>query len=84
MTRQKLHDTYLGLIDALGSESQAIAALKERAHIATDIKWVHPPCTTGLWALMSAEGDECKTLFSTCINEVCTILENRYNPQTLH
>ena len=68
----------LGLIDQLGSSSQAIQTIKEKANIETEIKWVHAPSKTGLWALFGKESDEEQSVFSACAHEFCTILESRY------
>jgi protease IV len=73
----------LGLIDELGSASQAIKALKERAGITTDIKWVHAPSRTSFWSMFGGESDDEQTIASSCINEFLTIVENRYNNHTV-
>lgn len=74
----------LKLIDELGSSFQLIKAVKEKAHIATDIKWVHAPSRTGFWSLFGdANDDKDQSVFSSCINEVCAIIESRYAKQVM-
>lgn len=69
----------LGLIDELGSNTQAIKAIKERAHITHEIKWVYAPSRSGFWSLLSSESDDEQTMVSCLANECLTIIENRYN-----
>ena len=69
----------LGLIDELGSWSNAITAIKEKALIETDIKWVHPPSTTGFWALFGGDSEGTDdSMFTRMANSFCTALETRY------
>jgi len=69
----------LGLIDELGSWSNAIAAIKEKAMIETDIKWVHPPTKSGIWSFMGTDSDDNdNTIFARMMHEFCTVIESRY------
>lgn len=70
----------LGLIDKLGSQSNAMQVLKEHAPIVGKIEWVKPEHKTGLLqALLSPDdgADAESALESTC-NTVCKVLESRY------
>lgn len=68
----------LGLIDELGSQTQIIKAIKDKAHLDHDIKWIHAPSRTGFWSFFSSDTDE-QTMLSCLANEFVTIAENRYN-----
>jgi len=69
----------LHLIDELGSSSQALKAIKEKAMIEGEIKWVHAPSKTSFWALFGGDSDDTdQSVFSSCINEVCSVVESRY------
>ena len=69
----------LGLIDELGSATQVTQAIKQRSGITGDIKWIHAPSRTGVWALLGGESDDEQTLVSALAHECLTIVENRYN-----
>ncbi len=69
----------LGLIDELGSATQAIQAIKHKSGITGDIKWIHAPSRTGIWALIGGQSDDEQTLVSSLANECVTIVENRYS-----
>lgn len=68
----------LGLIDELGSATQAAKSIKEKAGITTDIKWVHAPSRTSFWSIFGGESDDEQTIVSSLANEFLTIVENRY------
>lgn len=69
----------LGLIDELGSVTQAIKAIKQKSNITGDIKWIHAPSKIGIWALLGGESDDEQTLVSALAHECITIVESRYN-----
>jgi protease IV len=69
----------LGLIDELGSITQASQAIKERIKITGDIKWINAPSKTGIWALLGGESDDEQTVVAALANECVTIVENRFN-----
>lgn len=68
----------LKLIDQLGSSSQAVEAIKEKAGITTDIKWIKPPSRGGILSLFMDSSDQDESFFASCINEFCAVLESRY------
>lgn len=75
----------LHLIDELGSSSQAIKALKDKAHIEGEIHWIKPPSKSKLWSFFGGESDdEDQSIFASCVNEACTVIENRYHNQSMH
>jgi len=43
----------LGLIDALGSQTDAIKTLKQLAMIEGEIEWIKPERRTGLWGMLT-------------------------------
>jgi protease-4 len=69
----------LGLVDQLGSSSQALAFIE--AKIGTgEFKWTYAPSKFTIWNLLGGESDDTQdSLFSSCINQMCTTLENRYS-----
>jgi protease IV len=69
----------LGLIDELGSMTQATQAIKQKTNITGDIKWIHAPSKTGIWTLLGGESDDEQTAVSALANECITIVENRFN-----
>lgn len=76
----------LHLIDELGSWSQAIKVIKNKADIETEIKWVHPPSKTGIRALLGGDSDDAAddSIFSRMVNQVFTIAETRYGTHLIH
>lgn len=72
----------LGLIDQVGSQSDAIAKIKELAIIVGEIEWVKPEPRSGLLSLFSTDredGTELQSsLLHTTLDSVCTYLETRY------
>jgi protease IV len=70
----------LGLVDELGSYSDAVSAIKERAHIDTEINWITPPSKNSILSWFSQGNDDCgeQSVFSACVHEACSIVENRY------
>jgi protease-4 len=70
----------LNLIDELGSSSNALRAIKEKAQIEGEIKWIHAPSQTNLWSLFSGNSsdDTDQSIFASCVNEICTVVESRY------
>lgn len=73
----------LGLVDELGSVSTAIKAIKEKADIQTDIKWVHAPSRTGFWSIFGGESEDDQTFISCMANEIVAVAENRYTNQSM-
>ena len=69
----------LGLIDELGSSTQALKAIKGRAHIEGDIKWVHAPSRSRLWSIFGGESDDEQSMVSCLANEFLSVVENRYS-----
>lgn len=70
----------LGLVDQLGSITQATKAIKEKALIEGDIKWIHPKTPGGLLRFLTG-GDSNEHEMSFCasvVNECCQALETRY------
>ena len=72
-----------GLIDLVGSASDALTLLKEKALIEKDVEveWVRPVKRTGIWSLFSKgqEDEESKSMFfSSLANSLCNTFENRY------
>ena len=70
----------LGLIDEVGSLSNAIAKLKEKALIDRKIEWVKPP-KTSTWDRLfgtSANTFDHDTVTSSLVNSICSCLEQRY------
>lgn len=75
----------LGLIDELGTASNAIKAIKEKALIEKDIKWVHAPKPSKLAKLLGTDDtDENSDMVSSVVNSVCCALETRYGKQIMH
>lgn len=68
----------LGLIDAVGSASQATRAIKDHAGITTEIKWVHAPSRTSLWSIFGRDSDEEQTVVSAVAHELFSIAETRF------
>jgi protease-4 len=72
----------LGLIDELGSKSNAIAWIKEKALIEGKIEWVRPPQPSpwqSLWG-QSSDADSSEATVATKIADAfCTKLEQRYS-----
>jgi protease-4 len=77
------HAMRLGLVDELGSSTQAIKAIKERAHIEGDIKWVHAPSRSSLWSIFGGESDDEQSMVSCLATEFLNVVENRYNQQII-
>ena len=72
----------LGLIDQTGSVSDAIKALKERALIEGEIRWIHPASPGGLMRWLTGDGQEDdKGVLSCVVNACCGIVEERYGMQ---
>ncbi len=69
----------LGLIDELGSSSQMMRVIKERAGITDDIKWISAPSRSGFWATLFGESNDEQTVLSLFAHECVTVLENRYS-----
>jgi protease-4 len=75
----------LGLIDALGSAKTAERIIKEKALIDDAIEWVKPPESSSILSFFSDPTDEGENnMFSSCVNEVCSVVENRYFAQRIH
>jgi protease IV len=71
----------LGLVDLIGSQSNAIQKIKEMAIIEGTIEWIKPAKTTSLWSLFfgsSDAQDENDSCMSKMITNACITLEERY------
>lgn len=73
----------LGLVDQIGSHSDAIAKIKELAIIVGEIEWVKPEPKSSLLSLLTSNDDgESSQLQSntlhTNLDTICTYLEDRY------
>ena len=74
----------LGLIDELGTATNAIKAIKEKAFIENDIKWVHVPKRSMIAQLLgSQEDDEQGSVLNSVVNRLCSTLEMRYGHQSM-
>ncbi len=45
----------IGLVDTIGGHAQVVDAIKQKAMIEHDIRWIHQPTKTGLLASLGAE-----------------------------
>jgi protease IV len=70
----------LGLIDQLGSQSNAIQVLKEHAPITGKIEWVKPEHKMGLLQALFASPDvqEPESALETACKTMCQVIETRY------
>lgn len=72
----------IGLIDQIGSQSDAIAKIKELAIVVGEIEWVKPEPKGGLLSLFGADredGTELQSsLLHSTLDSVCSYLETRY------
>jgi protease IV len=75
----------LGLIDEIGSAYNAIRVIKEKALIEGEIEWVKQPAPSSFSQFFGSgsSSDDDTSLFSTCINNVCEVVENRYCTNTV-
>lgn len=75
----------LGLIDEIGSAYNAIKVIKEKAIIEGEIEWIKPPAPSQLSQFFGSNNapDDDSTLFSSCINNICAVVENRYFSNTV-
>lgn len=74
----------LGLVDQLGSLSAAVSALKERALIQGEIRWIKTPERKGLFGMLNADSEgEDDIALTRLLNRACTYLENRYGNKAL-
>jgi len=72
----------LGLIDTIGSASDAVSIMREEAMVEKNqkIEWVRPVQKTSLWSLFSGreQNGESGSMFSAFANQLCDTVENRY------
>lgn len=72
----------LGLVDSIGSASDAVAILKEKALVAKEkeIEWVKYGKESTFWRLFftGSDNDKNDSMFSTFANKICNTFENRY------
>ena len=71
----------IGLIDEIGSLSNAIKVIKDKALVVGKIEWVKPPAKAKsiLQYLMGTKDDnDDSSIVSSMIDQVCTHIENRY------
>jgi protease IV len=69
-----------GLIDLIGSKSDAIKKIKETALIEGEIEWVKAEKPTSFWNIFSSPDytDDHESLTTQLINTICVTLEERY------
>lgn len=68
----------LGLIDLIGSHSNAIQKIKEMAIIEGTIEWIKPEKTSSMWTLLFGSQDDSESFMAKMINTTCHTLEERY------
>lgn len=68
----------LKLIDQLGSSSQALAWIKEKAMIEGDIVWVHPAKKEGFLSMLSSGSDDEAGVFELFSDALLDRIEQRY------
>ncbi len=75
-----------GLIDEIGSRSDALKKLKELAIIEGKIEWVRPAQKTSFWSSLTQQDapDDEETIVSSLINSICATLESRYKQHAIH
>lgn len=73
----------IGLIDQIGSQSDAITKIKELAIVVGEIEWVKPEPKGGLLSLFSTDREDGSELQTSVVNStldhICTYLETRYS-----
>lgn len=69
-----------GLMDAIGSKSDAIREIKKRAIIEGKIEWIKPEKPSGFWSLFSRPDydDDQETFMTKMFHSLCLVLEERY------
>jgi len=75
----------LGIIDELGSYSDAIKIIKDKAIIEGKIEWVQPQRQGGLLGMLSGNQDTADnddSIISNAVNNICLTLEERYGNKT--
>ncbi|MCL4361246.1 signal peptide peptidase SppA [Candidatus Dependentiae bacterium] len=60
----------LGMIDELGSESNAIKVIKEKAPIEGEIEWIKPPKKFNLWNKITGSDDDSSSESETFFDKV--------------
>ena len=69
----------IGLIDEIGSLSNAIKVIKDKTLIEGEIEWVKPSAKRkSILQYLIGEPDNDSSLVSNVVDQVCTRLENRY------
>ncbi len=68
----------LGLVDKLGSASDAIHFIKEKALIEGEIDWIHPPQARTIWSLFSSGyHDPDNSLFTSIAEKSWAFIESK-------
>lgn len=73
----------LGLVDQLGATSALIAAVKEKALIEGDIRWIHPTSPGSMLKNLIGGSDDDQGVLSSVVNECCNTIEARYTQASL-
>jgi len=75
----------IGLIDELGSAYNAAKKIREKALIEGEIEWIHPPKKSSWMRLFGGSDveEDNNSMFSRMVNQICSILENRYGGKKL-
>jgi len=71
----------LGLIDLIGSQSDAIQKIKEMAIIEGTIEWIKPEKVSNFWTLLFGSPDytgDNESFMTKMVNSLCLTLEERY------
>jgi len=74
------------LIDQIGSISDAIEVIRQKAAIGKDdkIEWVYPPKKGGLWGMISGEStQQTKSAVTSVANVFCDVIEERYTQKPI-
>lgn len=76
----------LGLIDQIGSRSDALKKLKELAIIEGKIEWVRPAQKGSFWQMFTQQEapEEEESIVSSLVNTICATLESRYHQKIMH
>lgn len=71
----------LGLIDLIGSQSNAVQKIKEMAIIEGTIEWIKPEKVSNLWTFLFGSPDytgDTDSFMAKMVNSLCLTLEERY------
>jgi len=69
----------LGLIDEIGSLSNAIKVIKDKALVPGEIEWIKPPARAKSLLSYIIGSEQESGLVSSVMNKACTYVENRYS-----